>query len=484
MKKWDRIKGIDRKALADQQLKELKTFLSSEVMKSHPYYSRLFQKTGFHPADMNSFDDLQVLPFTRLEDLAAKEPQDTRLGRFMLTPSTSPDEKEPAEKNSFLDKLFRKNNHTATAGNKDYQLEQVFYTGDFTSALVPLVITAYDTDRIKEAGRRLLTLWKLDRDDTIVNALSYGPNLAFWQVFYAGLELGSTVLQSGGGRVLGTEKILTAMENMEAEILVASPLYACTLLQAAIRFKINIKSLTTIILGVESPSLEMVLRLKELMTLAQTTGTRVIRSFSLTEAKTGWGECPEGNGYHIHPDLHYIEIIDPVTGKNLPENEGGEIVITHLDARGTCLVRYRTGLLITEGLTFSPCPACGSFLPRLAGEIESRKNIIKLRTEKGQERIINLEKLTRRLDKVRTLLLWQGAIKNDENPSLTIYSLWSNKDDTQASSLREEISETIGLKVNFVQESYGSIMKRLKLETAYISCRWAIETGSPRQKTI
>ncbi len=481
MKKWDKIKAIDKKALTSWQLTELKNFLSSEVMERHPYYSRLFQKTGFRPADMNSLDDLQSLPFTDLKDLAAKEPQDTRLDRFMLTPpaETAADEKEPTEKKSFFGKLFQKKSNTAAANNKDYQLSQVFYAGDFTSAPVPLVITVYDTERIKEAGRRLFTLWKLDRDDTIVNALSYGPNLAFWQVFYAGLELGSTVLQSGGGRVLGAEKILTAMENMEAEVLFASPLYARTLLQAAIKFKVNIKSLTTIVLGVESPSREIVLRLKELMTLAKTTGTRVIRSFSLTEAKTGWGECPEGSGYHFHPDLHYIEIIDPVSGKNLQENESGEIVLTHLDARGTCLVRYRTGLLITEGITFSPCPDCGSSLPRLAGEIESRKNIIKLRTEKEQEKIIDLEKLTRRLDKEKNLLLWQGAIKKDKKPSLTIYSSWLNKDDTHAPSLREEISENIGLKVNFVQESYGNIMSRLKLETAFASHRWVIETSSP-----
>ncbi|MCD5401496.1 hypothetical protein LR013_02730 [candidate division NPL-UPA2 bacterium] len=476
MKKWNKIKAMDKKALTDWQLRELKNFLSSEVMERHPYYSRLFKERGFRPEDINSLDGLQTLPFTDLKDL--KKPQGGRLFRFMLAPLRETDEKKPAKKKSFFDKLFRKKNNGATANSKDYQLSQVFYIGDFTSAPIPLVITAYDTERIKEAGRRLFDLWKLDRDNTIVNALSYGPNLAFWQVFYAGLELGSTVLQTGGGRVLGIERILTAMENMEAEVLFASPLYACIILQAAIKFKVKIESLTTIVLGgVESPSQEMALRLKELMTLARTRGTRVIRSFSLTEAKTGWGECPEGNGYHFHPDLHHIEIIDPVSGKKLQENESGEIVLTHLDTRGTCLIRYRTGLLITEGITFSPCSACGSSLPRLKGEIESRKNIIKLRTEKREEKVINLEKLARRLDKVKNLLLWQGIVKNNKNPSLTIYSSWLNKDDTCASSLKEEISESIGLKVNFVQESYENIMDRLKLETAFTPHRWTVETG-------
>jgi hypothetical protein len=47
-------------------------------------------------------------------------------------------------------------------------------------------------------------------------------------------------------------------------------------------------------------------------------------------------------------------------------------------------------------------------LPRLAGEIESRKNIIRLETEKEQERIIDLEELTRRLDREKISFSGRG----------------------------------------------------------------------------
>ncbi len=478
MKKWDKIKAMDKKALTDWQLAELKNFLSNEVMTKHPYYSRLLKGENFQPAQMNSLDDLQMLPFTHIEDLATKEPQDNRVDRFMLTPpAEEAAEKAPPAKKSFFGKLFQKKDDVATDESKDYRLAQVFYAGDFTSSPTPLAITAYDVEILKEAGGRLFTLWKLDRDDTMVNALSYGPNVGFWQGFYAGLELGSTVLQSGGGRVLGTEKILTAVENMEPEVLLASPLYALHLLQAAIRFKSDVSHLTTIITGIETTSQEVLERLQTLMSLAGCAGTQVIRSFSLTEAKTGWGECPGGNGYHFHPDLHYLEIIDPVTGKNKPDDEGGEIVLTHLDARGTCLVRYRTGLLITKGITYEPCSVCGSTLPRLVGEIENSKNIITVKDKQGQEKMLNLEELTRRLDKEQTILLWQGKVEKDStgNSSLSIFSSWFNKDDTGAASLADELSETTGLPVSFTQESYSNIMNRLKLETAYVSRRWTVK---------
>ena len=476
MEKWEKLKKLSEKSLKELQLSEMRKFFCTEIVTWHHYYRKLFQEIGFTPDKITKLEDIEVLPYTQLNNLAEKKVDDQRLTRFVIEPGAEKSaKKEPEKKKSFWGKIFQTSTPIQTNKN-NYNITQVFYSSDFKSSPTPLAFTVYDIERIKEAGNRLFNLWGLTRDDTMVNALSYAPNLAFWQVFYGGLEEGSTVLQSGGGRILGTEKILTALENMEAEVLFASPLYACHLLQTIIKFNVNVKSLTTIVLGLESPSREMVSRLKELMSLAGTAGTQVIRSFSLTEAKTGWGECPEGDGYHFHPDLHYIEIINPETGKKLQENEGGEIVITHLDTRGTCLIRYRTGFLITEGLTYTPCPVCGSSVPRLMGEIESSKNIVRMETEKGQERIINLEKLTRRLDKEKNLLLWQGVLTNDRNPSLTIYSSCLNKDDTYISSLTEEISENTGLNVNFIGESYGSVMDRLRLETAYIASRWIIET--------
>ena len=58
-------------------------------------------------------------------------------------------------------------------------------------------------------------------------------------------------------------------------------------------------------------------------------------------------------------DPYAIEIIDPDTGKTLGEGEPGEIVFTPLTSRGSVVLRYRTGDLISGGLTYLPCPGCG-----------------------------------------------------------------------------------------------------------------------------
>ena len=52
--------------------------------------------------------------------------------------------------------------------------------------------------------------------------------------------------------------------------------------------------------------------------------------------------CGEHNGIHVWDDYIYFEIVDPVTGENLPDGEVGELVITTLKKQGAPLIRFRT----------------------------------------------------------------------------------------------------------------------------------------------
>ena len=48
-------------------------------------------------------------------------------------------------------------------------------------------------------------------------------------------------------------------------------------------------------------------------------------------------------GLHLWEDHFYVEIIDPATGKILPDGETGELVISTLSKEALPMVRYRTG---------------------------------------------------------------------------------------------------------------------------------------------
>ncbi len=81
--------------------------------------------------------------------------------------------------------------------------------------------------------------------------------------------------------------------------------------------------------------------------------------YAMTETGfEGAVSCPVCGNFHVWECGLYYEIIDPVTGKELPEGQTGELVVTTLDRRAMPLIRYRTGD-ITKVL---PQSACGSIL--------------------------------------------------------------------------------------------------------------------------
>ena len=98
--------------------------------------------------------------------------------------------------------------------------------------------------------------------------------------------------------------------------------------------------------------------------IQQKLGLKAFDIYGLTEI-IGPGvaaECEEQNGMHFFEDHFYPEIIDPETGKPLPDGEKGELVITTLTREGTPLLRYRTrdiSYIMTER-----CP-CGRTLRRI-----------------------------------------------------------------------------------------------------------------------
>ncbi len=95
----------------------------------------------------------------------------------------------------------------------------------------------------------------------------------------------------------------------------------------------------------------------------------VYNHYGMTEMGLGGGvDCDARQGYHIREADFYFEIIDPATGKQLPEGQTGEVVFTTLTRRGMPLMRYRTGDI--SFMLPGRCH-CGSMLKRL-GHIVGR----------------------------------------------------------------------------------------------------------------
>ena len=78
--------------------------------------------------------------------------------------------------------------------------------------------------------------------------------------------------------------------------------------------------------------------------IEETLGIDACDIYGLTEI-AGPGvafECLEKNGAHINEDHVIAEIIDPVTGEQLPYGTAGELVFTTITKKGMPMLRYRT----------------------------------------------------------------------------------------------------------------------------------------------
>src|SRR5262249_46791369 len=144
--------------------------------------------------------------------------------------------------------------------------------------------------------------------------------------------------------------------------------------------------------------------------------TRIVSTYGFTEAKMAFPECPtlpeEGaSGFHLYPDLALVELVDPKTGEQVPDNSPGEIVYTPLNARGTVVIRYRTGDIAEGGLTWSRCPHCGRLSPRLLGPISRVSEKRALNLEKLKGTLVDFNVLEHLLDDQRGVAAWQIELR-------------------------------------------------------------------------
>ena len=149
------------------------------------------------------------------------------------------------------------------------------------------------------------------------------------------------------------------MQDMQSTVLCSTSSYALLLAEEiekrGLKDKIHLKKG---VIGSERWGDAMRKRISEEL------GIELYDIYGLTEIYgPGIGiSCRENQGMHYWGDYLYIEIVDPVTLKPVPDGEMGEIVITTLVKEGAPLIRYRTHDL--SRIIPGECP-CGSKYPRL-----------------------------------------------------------------------------------------------------------------------
>jgi phenylacetate-coenzyme A ligase PaaK-like adenylate-forming protein len=190
-------------------------------------------------------------------------------------------------------------------------------------------------------------------------------------------------------------------------------------------------------------------KLRELARELGSPEVNVLSIYGFTEGKLAWAECPfppdqPSGGYHLYPDLGIVEIINPQTGEVVPPGHSGEIVYTPLDARGTVVLRYRTGDYIDGGLTYESCPYCHRTMPRLVGRISRSSEIKEMHLDKIKGTLVDFNVLEHVLDGAPDIGTWQVELRkaNDDPLERDEIILHVNRTNgADESRLRHELSE-------------------------------------------
>jgi len=200
------------------------------------------------------------------------------------------------------------------------------------------------------------------------------PGFGLWTAglgFQAGAErLGAMVIPTGSGN---TDRQLQLMRDLQSSVLIGTSSYGLLIAEEVDRREMrNEIKLKKGIFGSERWGDKVRER------IYRTLGIEFFDIYGLTEIY-GPGiaiDCSEHTGMHYFNDFIYCEIIDPATGRVLPEGEQGEIVITTFRKEAAPLIRYRTHDI--SRIIPGTCP-CGSPYPRLDRIVGRSDDMIKVK---------------------------------------------------------------------------------------------------------
>jgi phenylacetate-CoA ligase len=201
--------------------------------------------------------------------------------------------------------------------------------------------------------------------DRLLFAFSFGPFLGFWGAFEGSVTQGFLSIPTGG---MSTIARLRMVQDNQVTVVLCTPTYALHMAEVARQEDIDLPGSPVralIVAGEPGGSIPETRRAIE-----SAWGARLFDHTGMTELGPMSFECePNPLGVHVIETEYIAEVIDPASGRAVPDRQVGELVVTNLGRVGSPLIRYRTGDQVR--LTRGRC-ACGRCFARLEGGILGR----------------------------------------------------------------------------------------------------------------
>lgn len=439
---WQQVSHLSRGQQQELQNKKLRWFFRHKLVYS-PFFRKRLDELKLSWSDFTTTDDLQKLPLISKMDIAPTEEERARPRQFIL----QPDEhliKKHATKSELLRLIKMKimKEDAKAVLEREYKPAHIHFTTGRTALPTPFTYSRYDLDLLRETGRRLFEVSGIPREMVGLNAFPYSPHLGFWLAYYGLLEAGLTALATGGGKIMGTQKIMDSIERLKVNVVAIIPGYGYHLLREAVKQKRDFSNLKYVIFGAERVSPAFREKFKELLAQVGAKEVNILATYASTEFKTAWLQCAEHTGYHLYPDLEFVELVDE-NGQRVKDGEPGEVVYTALDWRGTVVVRYRTGDL-AKGIEYGPCPNCGKTVPRILPDIQRKSDVKEFHLTKVKGELVNLNNVFPLMSSIKGLDEWQLVIRKQDQDQFgldELVVLASAKPGVNFSDVREQIQK-------------------------------------------
>ena len=302
MSMWNREKEtLSRDEYSKLQLEGLKKSLA-RVWGNEFYRSRLEKGGVGSPEDVKSLDDLAKLPFFTKEDFREAYPL----------------------KMSCVDRK---------------ELLEFHMSSGSTGTPVVMAYTKGDLLQWAECMARCYAMAGLEKGDAFQIIPTFGLFNGGFGFYHGARKAGLFTVPASSGN---TERQIRLMKDFRSKGFASVVSYVPRLIEkldACPEGERDLPYLKVGIFGSETFSDETRKRIESRL------GIECFDIYGMTETGgvgTTGQDCRCHCGLHVFEDQYITEVIDPVTGKVLPDGEYGELVFTSLTREAMPIIRYRT----------------------------------------------------------------------------------------------------------------------------------------------
>lgn len=377
------------------------------VYENVELYRKRMDEAGISPSDIKSVKDLSRLPFTYKTDLRETYP----FGMFAC---------------------------------KKEDVVRIHASSGTTGKPTVVGYTKNDLAMWSECVARALAAAGVEKSDRV--HVSYGYGLFTGGLgIHSGIEtLGAAVIPASTGN---TAKQIQLLKDFDSTVLCSTPSYALYIADVLAE-KGETLNLKTGIFGAEPWTENMRKAIEDKLHL------KAYDIYGLSEV-AGPGvafECEQKCGLHVNEDNFIPEIINPDTGKLLPDGEEGELVFTCITKEALPLIRYRTHDIAS--ITHEKC-ACGRTFVRMSKPVGRSDDMLIIRgvnvfPSQIENVLMSFSQVSPFyqlvVDRVNNLDILEIRVEMTES----MFSDEIRKIEETAKKIKNEVQSVLGIAVNIV----------------------------------